>query len=167
MASPTGAPRVLYLGDALDQVFGPAAARVVCPITDPFVRHHGALGGFVRIHLTRPDLPVETVAEFVRGLPGVALALPRQDACARFELPEDREGDLAIIADKGVALGARASEHDLSQLAGQRLRSHGGLAEQIVPFTLSRPLRPEASGLIPQPLRNYDVFALALNAVEV
>lgn len=49
MAKADGTPNVLYLGDVLDEAFGRDAARVVCPITDPFVRHHGALGGFVRV----------------------------------------------------------------------------------------------------------------------
>lgn len=166
MAKADGTPNVLYLGDALDDAFGRDAARVVCPITDPFVRHHGALGGFVRVHLLRPDLDIPAVAAFLRGLPGIALALPREEACARFDLPEDREGDLAVIAEKGRALGARVAEHDLAQLAGQRLRSHGGVSEQTVPFILSHPLRPDAQPSSSEPLRNYDIFALALNAVE-
>jgi len=166
MAKASGAPNVLYLGDALDGAFGNDAARVVCPITDPFVRHHGALGGFVRVHLLRPDVNIAAVAAHLRSLPGIALALPREEACSRFELPEDREGDLAVIAEKGVALGARAAEHDLAQLAGQRLRSHGGVAEQTVPFILSHPLRADGIPSDSRPLRNYDVFALALNAVE-
>jgi len=165
MAKLDGSPNVLYLGDALDAAFGAGAVRVVCPITDPFVRHHGALGGFVRVHLVAPGRSAEGVAAFVRTLPGIALALTREEACARFDLPPDREGDVAVIANKGVALGARAADHDLSQLAGTRLRSHGGLAEQPVPFILSHPLRKDANA-ITQPLRNYDIFALALNAVE-
>jgi phosphonoacetate hydrolase len=156
MAKTSGEPNVL----------GPETTRVVCPITDPFVRHHGALGGFVRVHLMRPDLAREEVAAFVRALPGVALALSREEACARFELPEDREGDIAVIADKGVALGARAADHDLLQLAGTRLRSHGGLAEQRVPFILSHPLRPDPRDSAREKLRNYDIFAVALNDVE-
>lgn len=165
MAKPDGAPNVLYLGDALDTAFGAGAVRVVCPITDPFVRHHGALGGFVRVHLMETDRSAAEVAAFVRTLPGVGVALTRDEACARFDLPPDREGDVAVIADKGVALGARAADHDLSQLAGTRLRSHGGLTEQPVPFILSHPLRKDANAVV-QPLRNYDIFALALNAVE-
>jgi phosphonoacetate hydrolase len=161
-----GRPNVLYLGDRLDAAFGPKAIRVVCPITDPFVRHHGALGGFVRVYLMRPDLVRADVAAFIRIQPGVALALPREEACARFELPEDREGDIAVIAEKGVALGARAVDHDLSQLAGERLRSHGGLAERTVPFILSHPLRLDRDMVEGGALRNYDIFAFALNNVE-
>ena len=166
MGNADGTPNVLYVGDVLDQAFGSDAARVVCPITDPFVRHHGALGGFVRVHLQRPELDASAVAEFLRNLPGVAMALSREEACARFDLPEDREGDLAVIAEKGVALGARAADHDLAQLAGQRLRSHGGLSEQTVPFILSHPLNAEAIPPGSGPLRNYDVFTVALNGVE-
>lgn len=166
MALADGRPNVLYLGDRLDAAFGPKATRVVCPITDPFVRHHGAMGGFVRVHLMRSDIAREDVAAFIRTQPGVALALPREEACARFALPEDREGDIAVIAEKGVALGARAVDHDLSQLAGERLRSHGGLAEQTVPFILSHPLRLDRDMVEGGALCNYDIFAFALNNVE-
>lgn len=165
MAKPDGSPNVLYLGDALDTAFGVGAVRVVCPITDPFVRHHGALGGFVRVHLLASGRSADEVAAFVRSFPGIAFALTCEEACARFDLPPDREGDVAVIADKGVALGARAADHDLSQLAGTRLRSHGGLTEQPVPFIFSHPLRQDSNAAV-QPLRNYDIFALALNAVE-
>jgi phosphonoacetate hydrolase len=169
MARPDGSPNVVYLGDALDDRFGAGACRVVCPITDPFVRHHGALGGFVRVHLAdgAPAGTAAQVARFLAGLPGIALALDRAEACARFDLPADREGDLAVVAAPGVALGARAADHDLSQLAGERLRSHGGLAEQAVPFLLSHPLdRGFAEDLVSRPLRNFDIFHAALNGVR-
>lgn len=171
MATPEGRPNVLYLGDHLDQAFGPGAVRVICPITDPFVRHHGALGGFVRLHLQPGSAApaLDEVLAFVSELPGVALALSRAEACARFALPPEPEGDVAVIGMKGVALGARALDHDLSQLAGERLRSHGGLAEQPVPFIMSHPLtaayakRAGEAGA----LRNWDIFDAVLNGVEV
>jgi phosphonoacetate hydrolase len=166
MAADGGEPNVLYLGDVLDAEYGRGAARVICPITDPFVRHHGAMGGFVRVHLLEPHLDPDAVAALVRSLPGVALALSRDQACERFELPEDREGDLAIVAKKGVAIGARAEDHDLSQLAGERLRSHGGLAEQEVPFLLSHPVTPQHRAAPAAPLRNFDIFAVALNGTR-
>jgi phosphonoacetate hydrolase len=168
MAMPDGRPNVLYLGDVLDAEFGDGAARVVCPITDSFVRHHGAMGGFVRVHLRKSNLRVADVACFIRTLPGVELALTREEACRRFDLPEDREGDIAVIAVRGLALGARAIDHDLSQLAGDRLRSHGGLSEQAVPFILSHALNSEYRQLAQQrPLRNFDIFEFVLNGVEV
>lgn len=167
MAAEDGEPNVLYLGDILDAEYGRGATRIICPITDPFVRHHGAMGGFVRVHLCELHLDPDTVVGFIRSLPGIALALLRHEACERFDLPADREGDLAIIANRGVAIGARAQDHDLSQLAGERLRSHGGLAEQEVPFLLSHPIDPrDRAELAAAPLRNFDIFAVALNRVR-
>ena len=168
MAHPNGEPNVVYLGDLLDAAFGTGATRVICPITDPFVRHHGALGGFVRVHLQRAALSGTDVLNFIRQIPGVSMAATREEACLRFELPEDREGDIAVVARSGVTLGGHASDHDLSQLSGERLRSHGGLAEQVVPFILSHPLKAEAAeGRAGKPLRNYDVFSLLLNDMKV
>jgi phosphonoacetate hydrolase len=99
--------------------------------------HQRALGGFV--HLQRTEPSITAVLNFIRQIPGVCMAAPREEACLRFERPEDREGDIAVVARSGVALGDHASDHDISQLAGERLRSHGGLAEQVVPFILSSP----------------------------
>jgi len=45
----SGQPNVIFLQDELEQRFGAGSARVICPIADPFVRHHGALGSFVRV----------------------------------------------------------------------------------------------------------------------
>jgi phosphonoacetate hydrolase len=54
-----------------------------------------------------------------------------------------------------------------TQLAGERLRSHGGLAEQQVPFLLSHPVTSRhRSALGADPLRNFDIFSVALNGVE-
>jgi phosphonoacetate hydrolase len=167
MATPDGQANVIYLGDHLDAEFGAGAARVICPITDPFVRHHGALGGFVRVHLRRNTADRDKVLAFLRGLLGVDLALAREEACARFDLPEDREGDIAVVGRPGVALGARAIDHDLSQLAGERLRSHGSLAEQPVPFIVSHRLSEAyAQHAKAAPLRNFDIFDFVLNGVE-
>ncbi|HEV2439820.1 MAG TPA: phosphonoacetate hydrolase [bacterium] len=166
MALPDGRPNVLYLGDRLDEAFGEGATRVICPITDPFARHHGALGGFVRVHLMRPGVDREAVLGRVRSLPGVGLALVREEACARFETPFDREGDIAVVGERGRAIGARAADHDLSQLAGERLRSHGSLAEQPVPFFVSRPLTPEYAARARSSLRNFDIFEYVLNGTR-
>ena len=54
-----------------------------------------------------------------------------------------------------------------TQLAGERLRSHGGLAEQQVPFLLSHPVTSRhRSALGAGPLRNFDIFSVTLNGVE-
>lgn len=167
MAKPDGSPNVVFVGDILDAAFGPGATRVICPITDPFVRHHGALGGFVRVHVlpgaNRPS--VAAILARLAGVEGIALALSGAEACERFGLAPEMEGDVTVIAAPGVALGARAAEHDLSQLAGERLRSHGGTAEQAVPFLLSEPLSPEWLRAHPA-LRNFDIFDAALNGVR-
>ena len=41
-----GQPNVIYLQDVLDEWTGKDAVRVILPITDPYVVHHGALGSF-------------------------------------------------------------------------------------------------------------------------
>jgi phosphonoacetate hydrolase len=161
-----GTPNVIYLEDELNSRFGAGTVRVICPIADPFVRHHGALGSFVRVHLRKPgDIPA--MMAFARTLPGIQLVLDKQQVCKQFDLPLDREGDFAVFSDNSTAVGARREDHNLSQLAGHRLRSHGGLGEQKVPFLLSRPLnalygRKAKDG----PLHNYDIFDFALNGVE-
>jgi phosphonoacetate hydrolase len=162
MAQPDGTPNVIFVGDVLDAAFGAGACRVICPITDPFVRHHGALGGFVRVHIA-PDGPdARAVRGCLADLPGIEQALEGAEACRRYGLAPQMEGDVTVIATRGVALGARAVEHDLAGLAGERLRSHGGTAEQCVPFLISAPLAPAWRAAHPH-LRNYDIFDAALN----
>ncbi len=166
MAGPDGVPNVLFLGDHLDAAFGTDAVRVICPITDPYVRHHGALGGFVRLYVQDHGLDPGEILAFVRALPQVDQALPQEEACARFALPPDREGDVVVIASAGVAIGARSGDHDLSQLAGTRLRSHGGLAERSVPFIVSEQISAAYAQAAQAGLNNYDIFDAVLNWVE-
>jgi phosphonoacetate hydrolase len=164
-ALPDGSPHVLFLEDLLNAQFGAGAVRVICPITDPFVRHHGALGSFVRVYRNN-GVPVATLAQAVRALPGVEAVLTRDEAAAQFELPYDREADLVVTGDRNTVIGAAVAEHDLSALAGHRLRSHGGIAEQSVPFLLSHPVEADYRARIQsQSLRNFDIFDAALNGV--
>lgn len=166
MAKRDGSPNVVFLGDHLDARFGPTAARVICPITDPFVRHHGALAGLVRIYVDTQRAELDTVAAFVADIDGVESVLTRGEASSALETPWEQEADLVVLARKGVALGARQTEHDLSALAGKRLRTHGGRHEQRVPFLLSRPLTREYRERAAATLRNFDVLDFALNGVE-
>ena len=165
-SKPDGTPNVVYLEDELNSRFGSGSVRVICPIADPFVRHHGALGSFVRVHLRKPgDIPA--MMSFTRTLPGIELVVDKQEVCKRFELPLDREGDFAVFSDKSTVVGARREDHNLSQLAGHRLRSHGGLGEQKVPFLLSRRLNPKYREIADKGrMHNYDIFDFALNGVE-
>jgi phosphonoacetate hydrolase len=164
-ALPDGRPHVLFLEDILNAHFGAGAVRVICPITDPFVRHHGALGSFVRVY-RKKGVPIATLAQAVRALPGVDAVLTRDEAAARFELPYDREADVVVTGDRNTVIGATAAEHDLSALTGHRLRSHGGVGEQTVPFLLSHPLDDDYRARArSRTLRNFDIFDCALNGV--
>lgn len=161
--NPDGSPRVIYLQDLLDREFGSDASRVICPITDPYVKHHGSLGSFVTVFCFNRLSPVP-VMEFIRKMRGVERVFNRQEAAEEFELPPDRIGDLGILADASTVIGTSPRDHDLSALEGSPLRSHGGLAEQRVPFILSRPLRESyARRARSERLRNFQIFAFALN----
>ena len=163
-SKPDGSPSVVFLEDELAARFGAGAVRVICPITDPFVRHHGALGSFVRVY-GRKVRDVAALMDTTRSLPGVEAVVEGGEAARRFGLPPELEGDFVVLGDAGTVIGAGRAEHDLSGLAGHRLRSHGGLGEQRVPFLVSRPLTPaylagKASGL-----RTFDIFDAVLNGV--
>jgi phosphonoacetate hydrolase len=154
----TGEPDVIYLQDELDLKFGAAKTRVILPITDPYVVHHGALGSFATVYLYGPD-PLE-VAGAIRRMNGIDLVLARKEACARFELPEDRMGELVVISGgvRGTkVIGTSAGRHDLSALS-EPLRSHGGMSEQEIPIITNR----KATGLSGS-LRNFDAFAIGCN----
>jgi phosphonoacetate hydrolase len=162
----SGEPNVVYLEEELNRRFGERAVRVICPITDPFVRHHGALGSFVRVY-ARQAKDIAALMAASRALPGVELVLDGPAAAARFELPLYLEGDFVVLGDAGTVVGAARAEHDLSGLAGHRLRSHGGLGEQDVPFMVSHKLRPDylAAAEARGGLRNFDIFDAVLNGV--
>ncbi len=160
-----GEPNVIWLQDRLDAAFGRDDVRVVCPITDAFVAHHGALGGFVRVWLRGRATAQQVMAALV-GVPGIQSVHDKAAACALFELPADREADVVVIADADTCIGARAADHDLSGLAGHRLRTHGGVSEAKVPIIISRALNDEyklKAGL--GTLKSHQVFDFALNGV--
>jgi phosphonoacetate hydrolase len=154
----SGEPDVIYLQDVLDELVGEGAVRVILPITDPYVAHHGALGSFATAYL--PDgADVQAVIRALAAIDGMDAVLTRTEACARFELPEDRVGDIVIVSTEHKALGTSAARHDLSGL-DVPLRSHGGLTEQVVPLISSVPI----AAIAPEHrLRNYDAFHVGLN----
>jgi phosphonoacetate hydrolase len=164
--NPDGTPRVVFLEEELNRHFGTNAVRVICPITDPFVKHHGALGSFVRVYL-RARLQLADAMEVAAAIPGIALVLDGKSAAGRYEMPLDREGDFVAIGDTHSVIGSSRAEHDLAGLNGHRLRSHGGLSEQIVPFILSHPINQSYRTLAEaRRLRNFDIFDFALNGVQ-
>ena len=158
---PAGHPRVIYLQDHLDGWLGAGRARVILPITDPYVVHHGALGSFATVYLPE-GADAGSARERVAGLPGMEVVLEREAACRRFELPPDRMGDLVAVSERHVVIGTSEARHDLSGLDAP-LRSHGGISEQTVPLLLNRPTAGVPTG---RRLRNFDIFDLALNHVQ-
>ena len=155
-----GRPNIVFLQDLADLWYGPATARVILPITDPYVVHHGALGSFATIYL-----PPECVGDAevrLRSVPGIWQVLGRDEACRRYELPADRVGDIVVIAERLWTLGTSRTRHDLSGLDAP-LRSHGGVSEQQVPLIANR---PPANGLPERRWRNFDAFDLALNRLD-
>ncbi len=154
-----GTPDVIWLQSLIDQWTEPGSARIILPITDPYVVHHGALGSFATVYL--PDgADHAAILDTLRRIDGIDLALDRGEAGQKFELPEDRIGDLVVTTPAGKAIGIAPEHHDLTVLDAP-LRSHGGRDEQIVPFIVNRP--PEALPPIDD-LRNFDAFFVALAA---
>lgn len=157
-----GKADILFLEDALAEKWGARSARVICPITDPFVKHHGALGSFVRVYVCDPG-HVRDMIEFCKNLPQVEVVMDGKDAAREFDQPLDREGDFVVISQKNAVIGSRRDEHDLSTIGDHPLRSHGGLSEQDIPLLLSRPVRESNRARGKTDWRNYDVFDLVLN----
>lgn len=150
-----GKPSVIYVQDILDQWLGQAAARVILPITDPYVVHHGALGSFATAYLPA-EVDINEITEKLSNLEGILLVINKSEAVKRFELPPDRIGDIVIISTENMTLGTSVDRHDLEALK-EPLRSHGGLTEQEVPFIVNRKIDlPEVPNL-----RNYDAFFYA------
>lgn len=178
-----GSPNVRYLEDALREA-GVSGFRVLLPITDPYVVHHGALGSYATVYVAAAAGAGarERAAEVLARLPGVELVLSREDAAQRFALPQDRIGDLVVLGDRSTVLGKSAAYHDLSAVR-RGLRSHGGLHEAEVPIVVSHPLKPEVRARIlgeeaaspgastahgrASALSNADVFDLMLNGLAI
>ncbi len=158
-----GKPNVIWLQDILDAKFGKGDARVICPITDAFVAHHGALGGFVRVWCTGKATPRQVI-DAIKGIAGLESVLDKETACKVHDLPADREADVVVISTADVCVGASEADHDLSGLEGHRLRTHGGVSEAKVPFILNVPLNDEyklKAGAAT--LKSYQIFDFALN----
>ena len=153
-----GSPAVIYVQDALDKMLGKDKARVILPITDPYVVHHGALGSVATAYLPEGAAQAQVLADLA-AIPGMTLVVDKETAMRRFELPGDRIGDIVMISGENMTLGTSAHRHDLAALK-EPLRSHGGLTEQVVPFIVNRKIAlPEAPIL-----RNFDAFFFATEA---
>ena len=162
---PDGSPNVIYLESELTARYGPGF-RVILPITDPYVVHHGALGSFAVIHLP-PGITARrkfNVLHFLSHLHGVTEVFGR-NAADKLELPADRLGDVVVMSGRDVVLGRTPDYHDLKAIEGG-LRSHGGRYEEMVPFILSEQLTPEFARRAQADLRNFDIFDFACNGTR-
>lgn len=160
---PDGSPNVIYVETLLTEKYG-SGFRVICPITDPYVKHHGALGSYVVVHLPDNGKAAE-ISEWLLQQPGITEVHNKATAARLLEQPEDRTGDLVVMSARNVVLGRTPAHHDLSAL-DSGLRSHGGRYEEMVPLVISHPLnnayRIKAAG---DP-RNFDVFDFTLNGTQ-
>ena len=156
-----GRPNIVFLQDELDRAYGAGTTRVILPITDPYVVHHGALGSFATVYLSSPVTAGDAAAR-IAALPGIDIVLTREEACARFELPGDRVGDLVVVSERLTVIGTSHHRHDLSGLDAP-LRSHGGISEQQVPLIANC-----KTGALPagRRWRNFDAFDVALNHLQ-
>jgi phosphonoacetate hydrolase len=156
-----GSPSVVYVQDLLDEWLGEAAARLILPITDPYVVHHGALGSFATAYLPESANQADIIAK-LKATNGITHVLTKAEAVEEFELPGDRIGDIVLVSGENITIGTSAHRHDLAAL-NEPLRSHGGLTEQVVPFIVNRvidlPSKPE--------LRNFDAFYYATTAAAL
>ena len=151
-------PDVVYLQDLLDGWLGAGVARVILPITDPYVVHHGALGSFATVYLPA-DCDVAALQQRLAAWRGIERVTTRAEAAEAYELPADRIGDLVVVSERFTVIGTSVARHDLSAL-DVPLRSHGGVSEQRVPLILNRAI----PGIDRQRRwRNFDAFDLALN----
>ena len=165
-ANENGEPNVIWLQDVLDKELGEGLTKVICPITDAFVGHHGSLGGFVRVYITG-ETKRERILEITENITGIEKVWPAENVAKELAQPLDREGDIAIAGDKKTVIGGRQLDHDLSALKGQRLRTHGSLHEAHVPIVLSEPLNDAYARKAEQiPLRSNQIFDFAINGLN-
>ena len=156
-----GDPAVIYVQDLMDEWLGEGAARVILPITDPYVVHHGALGSFATAYLPEGADRADIIAR-LKALPEMLEVLSKEEAVKKYELPEDRIGDLTMVSTENMTIGTSADRHDLEALK-EPLRSHGGLTEQEVPFIVNRVLDMPGAPT----LRNFDAFFYACAAAAL
>ncbi|MFI5156422.1 MAG: phosphonoacetate hydrolase [Chitinophagales bacterium] len=158
-----GKPNVLFIEDMLEEKFN-SAFRVICPITDPYVKHHGALGSYVVVHLSDKSL-IPDVRNWLSLQEGITEVHDKEEAVRLLEQPADRIGDLVVLSGRDVVLGRRPRYHDLSALDGS-LRSHGGRYEEMVSMIISHPLNETYRLKAMGDPRNFQVFDFTINGTH-
>ena len=132
------AQRDLPAGLCSTSWLGAGQARVILPITDPYVVHHGALGSFATVYLPEEADRARRCSRRCGRSRAWSSRSTRAEACARFELPPDRIGD--VVVDLRAPQGARHQPRRGTICPGstEPLRSHGGVSEQRVPLIVNR-----------------------------
>ena len=153
-----GEPDVIYLQDVFDGWLGKDKARVILPITDPYVVHHGALGSYAVVYLR------EAGASGRRS--------SRRCRASRRRSPRRRRRSASSC--RPIASATSWSSRPSTRCSAPRrrgttcrastepLRIHGGISEQHVPLICNRTLAAPADA---PAWRNFDAFDLALNLV--
>ncbi len=159
-----GSPHVLFIETMLTEKFG-SGFRVICPITDPYVKHHGALGSYVVVHV-QDKSKINEVKDWLAIQPGITEVYDKKNGCRILEQPEDRTGDLMVLSGRDVVVGKTPADHDLQALDGT-LRSHGGRYEEMVPMLISHPLTHASYRLRAScDPRNFDIFDFTINGTN-
>ena len=154
-----GSPNAIFLQDYLDIKFPSVKAKVILPITAPYVVHHGALGSFATIYL-EDKIHVDLIINEIKKIKEIEVVLNKDDACSAYDLPKDRMGDIICMSSEFMTIGSSKDKHDLSGL-NEPLRSHGGLHERQVPFIVNKKMSQIDAN---KQLYNYDAFYYAIMA---
>ena len=153
-----GSPNAIFLQDILDETLGKDISKVILPITDPYVVHHGALGSFATVYLDDKSRIHDAIVE-IQKIDDIEVVLTNEEGCAQYDLPTDRMGDIICMSSKNSTIGSAEKAHDLSKLK-EPLRSHGGLHEREVPFISNKKINLNDANL---KLNNYDAFYYAIS----
>lgn len=157
--NPDGSPKVQFIETLLAEAG--ITSRVILPITDPYVVHHGALGSYGTVYLEGKD--INAAKSLLQGLEGIELVLDNQEAVSKFNLPSDRIGELVVLSDENTVIGRSKDWHDLDKVK-VGLRSHGGIHESIVPMILNKKLNADyQEKLASGEARNFDVYDFLCN----
>ena len=119
-----GSPNAIFLQDILDEALGKNISKVILPITDPYVVHHGALGSFATVYLSDKS-KINDAIEEINKIEDIEVVLTNKEGCAQYDLPTDRMGDIICMSSQNSTIGSAEKAHDLSKLK-EPLRSHGG-----------------------------------------
>ena len=88
-----GSPNAIFLQDILDETLGKNISKVILPITDPYVVHHGALGSFATVYLSDKS-KINDAIEEINKIEDIEVVLTNKEGCAQYDLPTDSMGDI-------------------------------------------------------------------------